>query len=93
VDDTLYPLNSRIAATCTKNIKDYMNKNLGAEKRRVLDLSRESYETYGTTIVGLGVVGYEFDYEYSHSFVHRRFPYENLKPDHALKNFLLSMPQ
>jgi putative hydrolase of the HAD superfamily len=74
-------------------ITDYMNQNLGVEKRRVPDLNRELYETYGTTMAGLRAVGYEFDCDDYHSFVHGRLPYENLKPDHVLKNLLLSIPQ
>lgn len=27
-----------------------------------------------------------------YSFVHGRLPYENLKPDHVLRNLLLSLP-
>jgi len=93
MDDTLYPLSSGLAAACTNNIRDYVNKKLGVEKSRVPDFTRELYKTYGTTMAGLRAVGYEFDYDDYHSFVHGRLPYENLKPDPVLKNLLLSMPQ
>jgi putative hydrolase of the HAD superfamily len=93
LDDTLYPLSSGLAAACTNNIEDYVNQKLGVEKSRVPDLSRELYKTYGTTMAGLRAIGYEFDYDDYHSFVHGRLPYENLKPDPVLKNLLLSMPQ
>jgi len=93
LDDTLYPLSSGLAAACTKNIGDYVNQKLGVEKRKVPDMCRELYMTYGTTMAGLRALGYEFDYDDYHSFVHGRLPYENLKPDPVLKNLLLSMPQ
>ncbi|KAK9144778.1 hypothetical protein Sjap_004681 [Stephania japonica] len=38
-------------------------------------------------------LGYEFDNDQFHAYVHGRLPYENLKPDPTLKNLLLSMPQ
>jgi len=93
LDDTLYPLSSGLAAACTSNIRDYVNQKLGVEESRVPDLSRELYKNYGTTMAGLRAVGYEFDYDDYHSFVHGRLPYENLKSDLVLKNLLLSMPQ
>lgn len=93
LDDTLYPLSSGLAAACTNNIRDYVNQKLGVEKSRVPDLCRELYQSYGTTMAGLRVMGYEFDYDDYHSFVHGRLPYENLKPDPVLKNLILSMPQ
>jgi pyrimidine 5'-nucleotidase len=93
LDDTLYPLSSGLAAACTNNIADYVNQKLGVEMNRVPDLCRELYTTYGTSMAGLRAVGYEFDYDDYHSFVHGRLPYENLKPDLVLKNLLLSMPQ
>ena len=40
----------------------------------------------------LQAVGYNFDYDDYHSFVHGRLPYENLKPDPVLRSLLLSLP-
>ena len=37
-------------------------------------------------------VGYEFDNDEYHRFVHGRLPYENLKPDPVLRNLLLTLP-
>nr|ABK22648.1 unknown [Picea sitchensis]ABR16736.1 unknown [Picea sitchensis] len=93
LDDTLYPLSSGLAAACTNNIEDYVNQKLGVKKSRVPGLCRELYKTYGTTMAGLKAVGYVFDFDDYHRFVHGRLPYENLKPDPVLKNLLLSMPQ
>ncbi|CAK7348566.1 unnamed protein product [Dovyalis caffra] len=44
-------------------------------------------------MAGLKALGYEFDDDEFHAFVHGRLPYETLKPDPVLKNLLLSMPQ
>lgn len=37
-------------------------------------------------------IGYEFDYDKYHAFIHGRLPYERLKPDPVLRNLLLSLP-
>ncbi|KAF3330538.1 phosphate metabolism protein 8-like protein [Carex littledalei] len=92
LDDTLYPYSSGIAAACTKNIQDYMIEKLGIEESRISELSNLLYKNYGTTMAGLRAVGYQFDYDDYHSFVHGRLPYENIKPDHVLRSILLSLP-
>ncbi|XWS76755.1 hypothetical protein CRYUN_Cryun01aG0204800 [Craigia yunnanensis] len=38
-------------------------------------------------------LGYEFDNDEFHAYVHGRLPYETLRPDPVLRNLLLSMPQ
>ncbi|KAI3896873.1 hypothetical protein MKX03_013524 [Papaver bracteatum] len=79
-------------ASCTKNIGDYMHEKLGIEKSKIPELSNFLYKTYGTTMAGLRAIGYDFDYDEYHSFVHGRLPYENLKPDPVLRSLLLSLP-
>lgn len=37
-------------------------------------------------------IGYEFDYDDYHSFVHGRLPYDRLKPDPVLRALLQSLP-
>lgn len=92
LDDTLYPLSSGIAAACGKNIKDYMVERLGIEESKLAELGNLLYKNYGTTMAGLRAIGYDFDYDEYHSFVHGRLPYENLKPDPVLRGLLLSLP-
>lgn len=92
LDDTLYPLSSGLAAACGQNIKDYMVEHLGIEKSKLAELGNLLYKNYGTTMAGLRAIGYDFDYDEYHSYVHGRLPYENLKPDPVLKNLLLSLP-
>ncbi|KAF7825653.1 putative hydrolase of the HAD superfamily [Senna tora] len=92
LDDTLYPLSSGLAKACLQNIKDYMVEKLGIEKSKIDDLSNLLYKNYGTTMAGLRAIGYDFDYDKYHGFVHGRLPYENLKPDPILRNLLLSLP-
>ncbi|GLT38933.1 hypothetical protein SLA2020_131480 [Shorea laevis] len=92
LDDTLYPLGSGIARECGKNIKDYMVEKLGIERDKIMELSNLLYKNYGTTMAGLRAIGYDFDYDEYHSFVHGRLPYENLKPDPVLRSLLLSLP-
>ncbi|XP_039021655.1 uncharacterized protein LOC120153853 [Hibiscus syriacus] len=92
LDDTLYPKSSGLARECGKNIRDYMVEKLGVEREKVVELSNLLYENYGTTMAGLRAVGYDFDYDEYHSFVHGRLPYENLKPDPSLKSLLQTLP-
>ncbi|XP_077238988.1 suppressor of disruption of TFIIS-like [Tasmannia lanceolata] len=92
LDDTLYPLSSGLSTECLKNIGDYMVEKLGIEESKISDMCNLLYKNYGTTMAGLRAIGYEFDYDDYHSFVHGRLPYEKLKPDPVLKNLLLSLP-
>jgi len=92
LDDTLYPRSSGLAESCTKNIQDFMVEKLGIDRSKIQELSDLLYKNYGTTMAGLRAIGYDFDYDEYHSFVHGRLPYENLKPDPVLRHLLLSLP-
>lgn len=92
VDDTLYPLASGLSWEITKNIQEYMIKKLGIEEEKVPELCLSLYKHYGTTMAGLKAIGYNFDYDDFHDFVHGQLPYTMLKPDHVLRNLLLSLP-
>nr|XP_009387529.1 PREDICTED: uncharacterized protein C24B11.05 isoform X2 [Musa acuminata subsp. malaccensis]XP_018677373.1 PREDICTED: uncharacterized protein C24B11.05 isoform X2 [Musa acuminata subsp. malaccensis]XP_018677374.1 PREDICTED: uncharacterized protein C24B11.05 isoform X2 [Musa acuminata subsp. malaccensis] len=92
LDDTLYPLSSGIAAECRRNIGDYLVEKLGIEESKISDLCNLLYKNYGTTMAGLRAIGYSFDYDDYHRFVHGRLPYENLKADPVLGPLLLSLP-
>lgn len=92
LDDTLYPLSAGLATSCRKNIEDYMVEKLGIDKSKINDYCNLLYKHYGTTMAGLRAIGYDFDYDEYHSFVHGRLPYENLKPDPVLRNLLLNLP-
>ncbi|XP_051130408.1 uncharacterized protein C24B11.05-like [Andrographis paniculata] len=92
LDDTLYPLSSGLAASVLTNIKVYMVEKLGIEESKIPELCDLLYKHYGTTMAGLRAIGYDFDYDEYHSFVHGRLPYDNLKPDPVLRGLLLSLP-
>lgn len=92
LDDTLYPLSAGLAAGVLKNIKAYMVEKLGIEAEKIPELCNLLYKNYGTTLAGIRAIGYDFDYDEYHSFVHGRLPYENLKPDPVLRTLLLSLP-
>ncbi|KAK4342920.1 hypothetical protein RND71_038736 [Anisodus tanguticus] len=92
LDDTLYPLSTGLAASVCKNIEDYMVEKLGIEQSKIAELGNLLYKNYGTTMAGLRAIGYDFDYDEYHSFVHGRLPYENLRPDPVLRSLLLSVP-
>nr|CAD1816826.1 unnamed protein product [Ananas comosus var. bracteatus] len=93
MDDTLYPLSSGINLACRKNIQDYMLHHLRIDESQVPELCLELYKEFGTTMAGLKALGFEFDNDEFHAYVHGRLPYETLKPDPVLRSLLLSMPQ
>ncbi|KQK15039.1 uncharacterized protein C24B11.05 [Brachypodium distachyon] len=93
MDDTLYPLSLGINLACRKNIQDYMVNKLGIEESLVPKMCLDLYKEYGTTMAGLKLLGYGFDYDEFHACVHGTLPYEKLKPDPVLRNLLLSLPQ
>ncbi|KAI9153355.1 hypothetical protein LWI28_010050 [Acer negundo] len=92
LDDTLYPYGAGIQEAVTQNVKDYMVEKLRIDKSKITELGNLLYKNYGTTMAGLRAIGYDFDYDEYHSFVHGRLPYENLKPDPVLKSLLISLP-
>ncbi|KAG6699820.1 hypothetical protein I3842_08G082500 [Carya illinoinensis] len=93
MDDTLYPMSTGLNLACRKNIEGFMSQHLQMEEAEVPRLCLELYKEYGTTMAGLKALGYEFDNDEFHTYVHGRLPYEVLKPDPALRNLLLSVPQ
>lgn len=93
MDDTLYPLSLGLNLFCRQNIQEYMLEHLHIEENEVPKMCLDLYREYGTTMAGLKLLGYEFDNDEFHAYVHGRLPYEKLKPDPVLRNLLLSMPQ
>lgn len=93
MDDTLYPLSSGLNLACRKNIEEFMLHYLKMEESEVPRMCLELYREYGTTMAGLKALGYEFENDDYHAYVHGRLPYDKLKPDPILRNLLLSMPQ
>ncbi|KAM4069962.1 hypothetical protein ACJW30_12G128400 [Castanea mollissima] len=93
MDDTLYPASSGINLACRKNIIEYMLQHLHMDESVVPRMCLELYKEYGTTMAGLKALGYEFNDDEFHAYVHGRLPYDVLKPDPVLRNLLLSMPQ
>ncbi|XP_017969312.1 PREDICTED: uncharacterized protein C24B11.05 isoform X2 [Theobroma cacao] len=93
MDDTLYPLSTGVNLACRKNIEEFMLQYVNIEESEVPRMCLELYREYGTTMAGLKALGYEFDNDEFHAYVHGRLPYETLRPDPVLRNLLLSMPQ
>ncbi|KAL3616916.1 hypothetical protein CASFOL_039310 [Castilleja foliolosa] len=69
-----------------------MTNKLSIEEENVPVMNAQLYKDYGTTMAGLRAIGYDFDYEDYHSFVHGRLPYDWLKPDHTLRALLHNLP-
>ncbi|WOL11772.1 hypothetical protein Cni_G20536 [Canna indica] len=91
MDDTLYPLSCGINLACRKNIQDFMLHHLQIEENQVPTMCLDLYKEHGTTMAGLKELGFEFDDNEFHAYVHGRLPYETLKPDPFLRNLLLTI--
>ncbi|GJN08307.1 hypothetical protein PR202_ga26213 [Eleusine coracana subsp. coracana] len=91
LDDTLYTMSSGIAGHVKKNIEEYMVEKLGIDESKIENLGNLLYKNYGTTMAGLRAIGYSFDYDEYHAFVHGRLPYDNIKPDPVLKHILKNL--
>ncbi|KAL6954405.1 hypothetical protein U1Q18_040864, partial [Sarracenia purpurea var. burkii] len=74
-------------------MEEFMLQHLHIEENEVPRMCLDLYREYGTTMAGLKALGYEFDYDEFHAYVHGKLPYVTLKPDMVLRNLLLSMPQ
>ncbi|KAG6477083.1 hypothetical protein ZIOFF_066335 [Zingiber officinale] len=77
---------------CTKANIGYDCLFFEVEESNLLELCSVLYKHYRTTMAGLKVIGYNFDYDDFHSFVHGRLPYETLKPNPVISQLLLSLP-
>ncbi|XP_050946292.1 uncharacterized protein C24B11.05 isoform X1 [Cucumis melo] len=93
MDDTLYPRSCGINVACRKKIEEYMLKYLHMDESEVPQMCLDLYMEHGTTMAGLKALGYEFDNEEFHAYVHGALPYDSLNPDPVLRNLLLSLPQ
>lgn len=93
MDDTLYPMSLGLNYSCRKNIEEFMLTYLKIEECQVPGMCLDLYREHGTTMAGLKALGYDFDNDAFHAFVHGTLPYHLLKPDLVLRNLLLSMPQ
>lgn len=70
-----------------------MIEKLKIEDSKVPEMCVQLYKDYGTTMAGLRAIGYDFNYDDYHSYVHGRLPYEEkLRPDPVLRNLLHSLP-
>ncbi|NP_001141173.1 uncharacterized protein LOC100273259 [Zea mays] len=68
-----------------------MVEKLGIDETKIENLGNLLYKNYGTTMAGLRAIGYSFDYDEYHAFVHGRLPYDNIKPDPILKHILKNL--
>lgn len=62
-----------------------MVEKLGIEESKIENLGNLLYKNYGTTMAGLRAIGYNFDYDEYHRYIH-----EHLKPTFPNGNSLWS---
>ncbi|KAI7727570.1 hypothetical protein M8C21_001165 [Ambrosia artemisiifolia] len=93
LDDTLYSSSIGFGDATKRNIDDFLVEKCGFEARKASALRVQLFKTYGSTLAGLRALGYDVDADKYHSIVHGRLPYHLIKPDHQLRNLLLSITQ
>lgn len=92
LDDTLYPHTAGLWEAIRQKMDLYMQEKLGLAFEAVAPLRAHFLETYGTTLRGLQN-HYHIDAQEFLAYVHD-LPLENyLKPNPALRQVLLSLPQ
>ncbi|KAG2727533.1 hypothetical protein I3760_01G161000 [Carya illinoinensis] len=93
LDDTLYSSKIGLAEALRKNIDDYLVEKCGFPESKASNLRYELFKTYGSSLAGLRVLGYDIDADDYHGFVHGRLPYDLIKPDSQLRNLLRNITQ
>jgi putative hydrolase of the HAD superfamily len=93
LDETLYPASLGIGQATKRNIDDFLVEKCGFPATQAPTLRVELFKTYGSSLAGLRLLGYEIDADDYHSFVHGRLPYDSIKPDPQLRNLLRSINQ
>ncbi|KAJ4957135.1 hypothetical protein NE237_013918 [Protea cynaroides] len=93
LDDTLYSSKIGIGEACKKNIEEFLIQKCGFAEDKASTLRVELFKTYGSSLAGLRVLGYDIDADEYHCIVHGRLPYEKIKPDPQLRNLLRSIKQ
>ncbi|KAG6704590.1 hypothetical protein I3843_07G135000 [Carya illinoinensis] len=93
LDDTLYSSKIGLAEALRKNIDDYLVEKCGFPESKASNLRYELFKTYGSSLVGLRVLGYDIDADDYHGFVHGRLPYDLIKPDSQLRNLVCNITQ
>ncbi|KAL5782578.1 hypothetical protein ACOSP7_007607 [Xanthoceras sorbifolium] len=93
LDDTLYSSKVGIGEGVKRNIDGFLVEKCGFAENKASTLRVELFKTYGSTLAGLRVLGYDIDADDYHSFVHGRLPYDLIEPDLQLRNLLRSINQ
>ncbi|KAG2728248.1 hypothetical protein I3760_01G195900 [Carya illinoinensis] len=93
LDDTLYSSKIGLAEALRKNIDDYLVEKCGFPESKASNLRYELFKTYGSSLAGLRVLGYDIDADDYHGFVHGRLPYDLIKQDSQLRNLLRNITQ
>ncbi|KAG6647508.1 hypothetical protein CIPAW_07G083700 [Carya illinoinensis] len=93
LDDTLYSSKIGLAEALRKNIDDYLVEKCGFPESKASNLRYELFKTYGSSLAGLRVLGYDIDTDNYHGFVHGRLPYDLIKSDSQLRNLLRNITQ
>jgi putative hydrolase of the HAD superfamily len=90
LDDTLYPPTTGLWDLIGERIDLFIQNKVGVPPEETIPLRKRLFETYGTTLRGLGIE-FGIDEEEYLSFVHDVPVDQILKPDPILRSLLLSI--
>ncbi|KZV53165.1 hypothetical protein F511_27499 [Dorcoceras hygrometricum] len=93
LDDTLYPSNTGIGKALKQNVQDFLVEKCGFPESEVVNVNRDFFRTYGSSLAGLRASGYDINPDEYHSYVHGRLPYDLIKPNILLRNILRTIKQ
>jgi putative hydrolase of the HAD superfamily len=92
LDDTLYPPSSGLWDAIRERMNTYMHKLIDLPLSEIVKIRQSYLEKYGTTLRGLQA-NYEVDADEYLAFVHDLPLNKYIRPDPALRELLLGLPQ
>ncbi|XP_073050225.1 phosphate metabolism protein 8-like isoform X2 [Primulina eburnea] len=93
LDDTLYSSHTGIGKALKQNVQDFLVEKCGFPESEAVNVNREFFRTYGSSLAGLRASGYDINPDEYHSYVHGRLPYDSIKPNILLRNILETIKQ
>ncbi|XP_075523995.1 uncharacterized protein C24B11.05-like [Primulina tabacum] len=93
LDDTLYSSDTGIGKALKQNVQDFLVEKCKFPGSEVVNVNREFFRTYGSSLAALRALGYDINPDEYHSYVHGRLPYDSILPNIRLRNILKTIEQ
>ncbi|XP_073054381.1 phosphate metabolism protein 8-like isoform X2 [Primulina eburnea] len=93
LDDTLYSSDTGIGKALKQNVQDFLVEKCKFPESEVVNVNREFFRNYGSSLAALRASGYDINPDEYHSYVHGRLPYDSILPNIRLRNILKTIEQ